>query len=227
MKYVLANRQVLTPYGRAWCARVMWRLRDKKLALELLDSALDGARTDPVTGVYWTPERYSWMWYSDSVEKHAFFIRTPQRAEAPRCRVPGMLQWLLFNRKGNQWHSTKASAAAVYSILDLMEKMGSLSHPETFHVAWDKQEESVTVKPTEDRKAPAHVDGQRARRDPGARQGAARQGRPGDRVRVGDVDLHVDEVAGRARVDPDLDRAQILPPGAPGRRVPSAAAGLE
>jgi uncharacterized protein YfaS (alpha-2-macroglobulin family)/tetratricopeptide (TPR) repeat protein len=154
MKYVLANRQLLTPYGRAWCARVMWRLGDKKLALELLESALDGAKTDPVTGVYWTPERYSWMWYSDSVEKHAFFIRTLNELKPNDARVAGMLQWLLFNRKGNQWHSTKASAAAVYSILDLMQKMGSLSRPEKFHVAWDKQEEFVTVKPTEDRTAP-------------------------------------------------------------------------
>ncbi|MDB4969934.1 MAG: Large extracellular alpha-helical protein [Myxococcales bacterium] len=154
MKYVLANRQLLTPYGRAWCARVMWRLEDKKLALELLESALDGAKSDPVTGVYWTPERYSWMWYSDTVEKHAFFIRTLNELKPQDTRVAGMLQWLLFNRKGNQWHSTKASAAAVYSILDLMQKMGSLSQPEKFHVEWDKQEEIVTVKPTEDRRTP-------------------------------------------------------------------------
>ncbi|HEY1586857.1 MAG TPA: alpha-2-macroglobulin family protein, partial [Polyangia bacterium] len=73
MKYVLANRQILTPFGRAWCARVEARLGDRKTALELLESALDGAKTDPVVGVYWTPERYSWMWYSDTVEKHAFF----------------------------------------------------------------------------------------------------------------------------------------------------------
>ncbi len=154
MKYVLANRQILTPFGRAWCARVEARLGDRKTALELLESALDGAKTDPVVGVYWTPERYSWMWYSDSVEKHAFFLRTLAELKPNDTRVPGMLQWLLFNRKGNQWHSTKASAAAVYSILDLMQKEGSLSQPQKFHVVWDKQEEIVTVKPTEDRRAP-------------------------------------------------------------------------
>ena len=35
MKYVLANRQILTPFGRAWCARVEARLGDRKTALEL------------------------------------------------------------------------------------------------------------------------------------------------------------------------------------------------
>ena len=154
MKYVLANRQILTPFGRAWCARVEARLGDRKTALELLESALDGAKRDPVVGVYWTPERYSWMWYSDTVEKHAFFLRTLAELKPNDERVPGMLQWLLFNRKGNQWHSTKASAAAVYSILELMQKEGSLSQPQKFHVVWDKEEEIVTVKPTEDRRAP-------------------------------------------------------------------------
>lgn len=154
MRYVLENKQILTPFGRAWCARTMARLGDRKTALELLESALDGSKTDPVVGVYWTPERYSWMWYSDSVEKHAFFLRTLAELKPDDSRVPGMLQWLLFNRKGNQWHSTKASAAAVYSILDLMKKQGSLSKPEKFHVQWAKQEEFVTVRPDEDRRAP-------------------------------------------------------------------------
>ena len=154
MKYVLANKQILTPYGRAWCARVEARLGDKPTAMALLESALDGAKTDPVVGVYWTPERYSWLWYSDTVEKHAFFLRTLAELKPNDARIPGMLQWLLFNRKGNEWHSTKASAAAVYSILDLMQKQGSLSRPERFDVVWDKQEEIVTVKPTEDRRKP-------------------------------------------------------------------------
>jgi len=154
MQWVLENRQILTPFGRAWCARTMARLGDRKTALELLDSALDGSKEDPVVGVYWTPERYSWMWYSDSVEKHAFFLRTLAELKPDDKRVPGMLQWLLFNRKGNQWHSTKASAAAVYSILDLMQKMGSLSKPETFHLRWALKEQFVTVRPDEDRRAP-------------------------------------------------------------------------
>ncbi|HEX4458392.1 MAG TPA: alpha-2-macroglobulin family protein [Polyangia bacterium] len=154
MKRVVANKLHLTPFGRAWAARVMARLGDQTTALMLLESALDGAKRDPVIGVYWTPERYSWLWYSDSVEKHAFFLRTLAELKPNDDRVPGMLQWLLFNRKGNEWRSTKASAAAVYSILALMQKQGSLTQPEKFHVVWDKQEELVTVKPTEDRRQP-------------------------------------------------------------------------
>ena len=48
-----------------------------------------GPRRDPVVGVYWTPERYSWMWYSDTVEKHAFFLRTLAELKPNDQRVPG------------------------------------------------------------------------------------------------------------------------------------------
>lgn len=154
MERVLANKPLLTPFGRAWSARVMARLGDKATAMQLLESALEGAKRDPLVGVYWAPERYSWRWYSGSIEKHAFFLRTLAELKPNDERVPGMLQWLLFNRKGNEWHSTKASAAAVYSILGLMQKQGALTQPEKFHVVWDKQEELVTVKPTEDRRQP-------------------------------------------------------------------------
>src|SRR5262249_34922229 len=67
MRHVIANRQVLTPLGRAYAARTLDRLGDHARAMEFLESALDGSRTDPTIGVYWTPERYSWRWYSDSV----------------------------------------------------------------------------------------------------------------------------------------------------------------
>jgi alpha-2-macroglobulin len=152
--YVLENRTLLTPFGRAWMARVLHRLGDGAKSTELLESALDGSRRDPIGGVYWTPERYSWMWYSDSVEKHAFFLRTLAALKPQDPRIDGMAQWLLFNRKGNAWHSTKASAAAVYSLLDYMEKKGALAKSEQFRVRWAELDAHVEVRPDDPRKEP-------------------------------------------------------------------------
>ena len=154
MKFVLANRQILTPLGRAYAARTMERLGNHPLAMELLESALDGSRTDPLIGTYWTPERYSWRWYSDSVEKHAYFMRVLAALSPKDPRIAGMAQWLLWNRKGNAWHSTKASAAAVYALLDVMQKQGALEKPERFHVKWGKYDENVVVRPDDARKEP-------------------------------------------------------------------------
>jgi uncharacterized protein YfaS (alpha-2-macroglobulin family) len=139
----------MTPLGKAYLAYTYFRLGDKEKANNILDMALDGGREDPISGYYWTPEKYSWIWYSDTVEKHAFFIRALNELRPEDKRIPGMIQWLLFNRKGNVWKSTKASSAAVYSLLDYLEKKGALSNDETFKVKWGSISDSVVVKADE------------------------------------------------------------------------------
>jgi uncharacterized protein YfaS (alpha-2-macroglobulin family) len=136
----------LTPLGKAYLAFTYLRLGEKEKASDTLDAAMDGAREDEIAGVYWTPEKYSWVWYSDTVEKHAFFLRTLQELKPEDKRIPGMVQWLLFNRKGTVWKSTKASVAAVYALLDYLNKLGALASDETFNVTWAKELYSEVVK---------------------------------------------------------------------------------
>ncbi|MFH1073675.1 MAG: hypothetical protein V1752_01165, partial [Candidatus Firestonebacteria bacterium] len=83
---------------------------------------------------------------SDSVEKHAFFLKMLADYRPKDKRIKGMVQWLLFNKKGNNWKSTKASAAAIYSILNYMSKTGALATGETFDISWGAAKESVTLK---------------------------------------------------------------------------------
>jgi uncharacterized protein YfaS (alpha-2-macroglobulin family) len=136
----------MTPLGKAYFAYTYLRLGDKKKAEDALGMALDGAREDPIAGVYWTPEKYSWVWYSDTVEKHAFFLRALQELRPEDKRILGMVQWLLFSRKGTVWKSTKASVAAVYALLDYLNQLGALASDETFKVRWGKDTYSVVVK---------------------------------------------------------------------------------
>ena len=147
VKFLQKHIHALTPFGKAYLAYTYFHLGDKKKADEVLDMALDGAREDPLVGVYWTMEKYSWVWYSDSVEKHAFFLKMLQELRPTDKRIPGMVQWLLFNRKGNVWKSTKASSAAVYALLDYLNRSGALSSKEVFSLSWGDTSESVTVNP--------------------------------------------------------------------------------
>lgn len=140
------NIHALTPFGKAYLAYTYLRLGNKVKAGSVLDMAMDGAREDPIAGVYWTPEKYSWVWYSDTVEKHAFLLRTLQELRPADKRIPGMVQWLLFNRKGNVWKSTKASVAAVYALLDYLDQKGALASDEKFKVNWGKKTYSEIVK---------------------------------------------------------------------------------
>jgi len=146
VQFLERHIHALTPLGKAYLAYTYLNLGDTKRASQLLDMAMDGAREDPIAGVYWTPEKYSWVWYSDTVEKHAFFLRTLQRLRPEDERIEGMVKWLLFNRKGNVWKSTKASVAAVYALLDYMNQLGALAGNETFTVQWGGKTYSEVVK---------------------------------------------------------------------------------
>ena len=66
----------LTPFGKAYLASTHFALGKEKRAGEIIDMIMDSAQEDPMIGVYWQAEKYSWIWYSDSVEKHAFILRT-------------------------------------------------------------------------------------------------------------------------------------------------------
>jgi uncharacterized protein YfaS (alpha-2-macroglobulin family) len=137
----------LTPFGRGYAAYVYWRLGEKDRADAYLARALDGIREDPVAGAYWAPEKISWLWYNDTVEKHAFFLRTLLTMKPKDPRIPGMVQWLLFNRKGSEWKSTKASAAAIYSLLDVLKSRGALDKGDGFKVKWGPETETAQVEP--------------------------------------------------------------------------------
>lgn len=135
----------LTPLGKAYAAFVYTRLGEKAKGGLYLDRALDGAREDPLTGVYWTPEKISWLWYNDSVETHAFLLRALLSLRPQDRLIPGMVQWLLFNRKGTEWKSTKASAAAIYSLLDVLKSRGSLEKGDSYKVLWGEDVHSAQV----------------------------------------------------------------------------------
>ena len=145
--YADRHAAALTPFGKAYAAYVYLRLGEKAKAESYLDRAMDGARSDDIAGVYWAPEKISWLWYNDTVEKHAFMLRTLLAVRPADPRIPGLVRWLLFNRKANEWKSTKASAAAIYSLLDVMKSKGALDKPENFSLKWGQVSDSLQLQP--------------------------------------------------------------------------------
>jgi len=146
-QYADKQSGAMTAFGKAYAAYVWLRLGDKKLAGSYLDRAMDGAREDSISGVYWAPEKISWLWYNDTVEKHAFILRTLLAVRPADPRISGMVKWLLFSRKASEWKSTKATAAAIYSLLEVMKKKGALDVPEKISVRWGDVADSRTLQP--------------------------------------------------------------------------------
>ncbi|MCX5785875.1 MAG: MG2 domain-containing protein [Elusimicrobia bacterium] len=141
------HANALTPFGKAYAAYVYHRLGEHVKAESYLARAMDGSRADAIAGLYWTPEKISWLWYNDSVEKHAFILRTLLALKPKDPRIGGMVQWLLFSRKTSEWKSTKASAAAIYSLLDVMKSKGAFDKEESFKINWADTQDSVTLQP--------------------------------------------------------------------------------
>ncbi len=141
------HANAMTAFGKAYAAWVYMRLGEKAKAESYLDRAMDGAREDPVAGLYWAPEKLSWLWYNDTVEKHAFILRTLLALRPKDPRIPGLVKWLLFNRKADEWKSTKASAAAIYSLLDVMKARGALERAEDYTVRLGTSTERLQLAP--------------------------------------------------------------------------------
>jgi uncharacterized protein YfaS (alpha-2-macroglobulin family) len=141
------HKTAMTPMGKALAAHVYWRLGERAKGDQYLTTAMDGAREDPIAGVYWTPEKLSWLWYNDSVETHAFLLRTLLLIRPKDPRITGMVKWLLFNRKGNEWKSTKASAAAIYSLLDVLKTRDALDRGDSYMVRWGPDTYAASVSP--------------------------------------------------------------------------------
>lgn len=108
------------------------RLDDSNL---VLDSVLDSARTDPDLGTYWQPEPRAWLFYNDDVVGHAMVLRALTELRPDDDRRHGLIQWLMLNKKLNQWRSTRATAEVLYSVVHSLEHDGPLLAPDAARVA--------------------------------------------------------------------------------------------
>ncbi len=93
----------------------------------VFDSVMDSAKTDQDLGTYWAPEDRAWLWYNDTIETHAFALRTLTELEPDDGRRHGLVQWLLLNKKLNHWKSTRATAEVIYSLVHYLEHEGALA----------------------------------------------------------------------------------------------------
>ena len=101
--------------GRTADARLVW------------ESVLDSARTTEDQGTFWAAEDRSWLWYNDTIETHAFALRTTMELKPKEGNLlDGLVLWLFINKKLNHWKSTKATAEVIYSLAHYLKSTASL-----------------------------------------------------------------------------------------------------
>jgi uncharacterized protein YfaS (alpha-2-macroglobulin family) len=143
------NQKSLLPISQAYLAIVFHRLGIKRLANDFLEKALAGGQTDPLGGMFWAPEKSSWIWYRDTIDKHAIFLRATSLIKPKDPRQRAMLQWLLVNRRGTHWKSPKATAMAIAAIAGSTTSQGMFNESLDFAYKLGSQKKVVKLNATD------------------------------------------------------------------------------
>jgi uncharacterized protein YfaS (alpha-2-macroglobulin family) len=122
------------PYLKGLLALTLSRASRAKDAKLVWESVMDAAKTRKDEGTFWAPEDRSWLWYNDTIETHAFALRTLMELDPKNPKKDGLVLWLLLNKKLNQWKSTRATAEVIYALVHYLQKEGALGIREAAQV---------------------------------------------------------------------------------------------
>ena len=137
------------PYLKGYLALTLARMDRKKDALLVWDSVMDSAKTKKDQGTFWAPEDRGWLWYNDTIETHAFSIRTLMELDPDNAKLDGLVLWIFLNKKLNHWKSTKATAEVVYSLAHYLKANEQLAIREEVDVTVGDQVTHWTFEPDE------------------------------------------------------------------------------
>jgi uncharacterized protein YfaS (alpha-2-macroglobulin family) len=138
-----------SPLTKAYLALTLEREGRSDDARLVFDSVMDSAKTTEELGTYWAPEERAWLWYNDTIETHAFALRTVTELEPADARRHGLVQWLLLNKKLSHWKSTRATAEVIYSLVHYLRQEGTLGAREAVVVTIGPRSESFVFEPDE------------------------------------------------------------------------------
>jgi hypothetical protein len=136
---------------QAEVALILYRTGREAEAKEIMEYIRQQAVTDREKGMYWRKEFSGsfYCWYEAPIERQALLIEAFTEI-APRAdELTAMKHWLLCQKRGNNWPSTKATSEAVYALL--LDAPANLLRPSTTVVTVGGE----TLKPAEDARAEA------------------------------------------------------------------------
>lgn len=136
-----------SPLLKAYLALTLKRANRAKDAALVFASVMDSAKTDPDLGTYWAAEDRSWLWYNDTIETHAFALRTLTELDPADKRRDGLVQWLFLNKKLNHWKSTRATAESIYALVHFLKADKSLGVREEAKVTVGPLQQTVAFEP--------------------------------------------------------------------------------
>ncbi|MDQ2686232.1 MAG: MG2 domain-containing protein [Armatimonadota bacterium] len=149
LKELAAKRDALDAYGLASLTLALSQLGGgyaplaRTVAGELAQKAVVRG-----TSVSWTGVEGGYSWRDDDVDVTAHVLRALMTANPQSNLIPGTVRWLMANRSGQSWNSTKTSSEVVLALAQYLEQTGEL-HPDfTARLTLDGQSVGPTVRAT-------------------------------------------------------------------------------
>jgi alpha-2-macroglobulin len=114
------RRERLGAYSKALLALALHQIGEKEKAGVLLRNIESIAKVDEANGTAnWDDcDRYWWHWYNDKAETNATILQAYLSINPNSRLAPMVMKWLVNNRRGTAWQSTKETALAVLAMAE-------------------------------------------------------------------------------------------------------------
>jgi len=116
---VYDRRDELNEYTRALLALTLKNMKDERCNVVM--GNLDGYVIETANGAHWGKETWGWRWSQDQVETTAYCLKAMLAINPDHRLVDKVVQWLVLNRRGAHWKSTRDTAAAVMALAEYMK----------------------------------------------------------------------------------------------------------
>lgn len=133
----------------ALAALYFYHADDKRLAQKIIESLRQRSIQKEAYGMYWK-ENNTTNGYQSNIESHATIMQAFNTIDHKTTELDDMKLWLLSNKQTNRWKSSKATAQAVYALMQYgnswttATQLVSVSTP-SGNIRFDRQEEASTL----------------------------------------------------------------------------------
>jgi uncharacterized protein YfaS (alpha-2-macroglobulin family) len=117
-------------YSKAMIALSMYKTESSQIADNIMASLKEYAIVDEEMGMYWK-NSHGYYWYEAPIETQALLIEAFNDISKDKESVERMKQWLLNQKRTQDWKTTKATSEAIYALIltgsDLLDLSAELT----------------------------------------------------------------------------------------------------
>ena len=123
---IYENRDKLNSYTLAQLCLILHQMKDKR-AQELLDYLCKKLVKPGESICYWQAQDGNYSWINSNIEATAWGLLAMLSIDPKRDEIPGILRYLVMNKKGGMWFSTKDTAMCIFALTDFIKAVDELS----------------------------------------------------------------------------------------------------